>query len=86
MAAPKDDTHMEKRENLALQVTKEIVVKFVETGRISPGNFSEHFGPIYNEVLRVIAGDPAQGREPADGDADEPTDETSRPDRPGKGA
>lgn len=46
---------MEKRENLALQVTKEIVVKFVETGRISPGNFTEHFGPIYEEVLRVIS-------------------------------
>lgn len=45
---------MDKRENLALQVTKEIVVKFVETGRISPGNFSEHFGPIYEEVLRVL--------------------------------
>ncbi len=45
---------MDKRENMALQVTKEIVVKFVETGRISPGNFTEHFGPIYAEVLRVI--------------------------------
>ena len=46
---------MDKVENLALQVTKEIVVKFVETGRISPGNFTEHFGPIYEEVLRVIS-------------------------------
>ena len=54
---------MEKRENLALQVTKEIVVKFVETGRISPGNFTEHFGPIYEEVLRVISrGQDEQGR------------------------
>ena len=50
---------MDKRENLALQVTKEIVVKFVETGRISPGNFTEHFGPLYAEVLRVIRGDGA---------------------------
>lgn len=57
---------MEKRENLALQVTKEIVVKFVETGRISPGNFTEHFGPIYEEVLRVISRD--QG---ADGKAEQ---------------
>jgi hypothetical protein len=40
----------------ALQITKEIVVKFVETGRISPGNFAEHFGPIYREVLRTIGG------------------------------
>jgi hypothetical protein len=42
----------------ALQITKEIVVKFVETGRISPANFNEHFGPIYREVLRTIAGQP----------------------------
>jgi hypothetical protein len=56
---------MEKRENMALQVTKEIVVKFVETGRISPGNFTEHFGPIYDEVLRVISRGESepQGRE-----------------------
>ena len=52
---------MDKRENLALQVTKEIVVKFVETGRISPGNFTEHFGPIYEEVLRVISRPEAAG-------------------------
>ena len=61
---------MDKRENLALQVTKEIVVKFVETGRISPGNFAEHFGPIYAEVLRVIsngaAAAPAADEEDAD--------------------
>jgi len=45
---------VDKMEALALQVAKEIVVKFVETGRISPGNFAEHFGPIFEEVLRVI--------------------------------
>ena len=46
---------MDKLHSQALQVAKEIVVKFVETGRISPGNFAEHFGPIYAEVLRVIS-------------------------------
>jgi hypothetical protein len=61
---------VDKRENMALQVTKEIVVKFVETGRISPGNFTEHFGPIYNEVLRVISR----------GEANEATDEKDGPD------
>ncbi len=62
---------MDKTTLQALQITKEIVVKFVETGRISPANFNEHFGPIYREVLRTIAGqDPAapdQGAEPGDG-------------------
>lgn len=47
---------MDKTTLQALQITKEIVVKFVETGRISPGNFAEHFGPIYREVLRTIGG------------------------------
>ena len=46
---------MDKVENLALQVTKEIVVKFVETGRISPTNFSQYFGMIYESVLQVIS-------------------------------
>ena len=58
---------MDKLRSQALQVAKEIVVKFVETGRISPGNFAEHFGPIYEEVLRVISrGAPAA---PADDEA-----------------
>ena len=63
---------MEKRENMALQVTKEIVVKFVETGRISPGNFSEHFGPIYEEVLRVLRrGEAAAGEDAGEGGRDD---------------
>ncbi len=49
---------MDKSRQQALQVAKEIVVKFVETGRISPTNFSEHFAPIYNEVLRTILDSP----------------------------
>ena len=65
---------MDKLKQQALQVTKEIVVKFVETGRISPGNFSEHFAPIYREVLRTIRGEaaPASGEEapPETGEAD----------------
>ena len=55
---------MDKLRSQALQVAKEIVVKFVETGRISPGNFSEHFGPIYEEVLRVLRrGEAAAGED-----------------------
>ncbi len=48
---------MDKIKQQALQTTKEIVVKFVETGRISPSNFNEHFAPIYREVLRTISGE-----------------------------
>lgn len=45
---------MDKDRAQALQVTKEIVVKFVETGRVSPTNFADYFGPIYREVLKTI--------------------------------
>lgn len=47
---------MDKDEKQALQVAKEITVKFIEIGRISPGNFPEIFSSIYNEVLRTIRG------------------------------
>jgi len=45
---------MEKDAKEALQVTKEIVVKFIETGRISPGNFAEVFPGVYQVVLQTI--------------------------------
>jgi len=38
----------------ALQVAKEITVKFIEIGRISPSNFPEFFSSIYNEILNTI--------------------------------
>ncbi|MCI5142423.1 MAG: hypothetical protein D3909_12050 [Candidatus Electrothrix sp. ATG1] len=33
-----------------LKVTKEIVVKFIEMGRVTPGNFEEHYERIFNAV------------------------------------
>ncbi|EPR44735.1 hypothetical protein dsx2_1363 [Desulfovibrio sp. X2] len=45
---------MDKERQLALQVAKEIVVKFIEVQRISPANFTDHFAPIYREVLRTL--------------------------------
>ncbi len=47
-----------KIQKQALQVTKEIIVKFIEVGRISPNNFDQFFGPIYQEVLRTIESSP----------------------------
>jgi len=67
------EVQVDKTTLQALQITKEIVVKFVETGRISPGNFAEHFGPIYREVLRSIGG---QAPAVTADDAAEPDDET----------
>ena len=33
-----------------LKVTKEIVVKFIEIGRVTPGNFEEHYERVFNAV------------------------------------
>lgn len=38
-------------------MTKEIVVKFIESNRISPTNFSELFAQIYHAVLTTIRSD-----------------------------
>jgi hypothetical protein len=48
------EDQVDQREKLALQVTKEIIVKFIEIGRISPGNFPEFFSAIYREILGTI--------------------------------
>ncbi len=45
---------MDQLQKLTLQVAKEIVVKFIEVGRISPVNFAAHFGPFYDEILGTV--------------------------------
>lgn len=49
---------MDKTRQQALQVAKEIVVKFIEVGRISPSNFDQFFSAIYWEILRNIQEEP----------------------------
>ena len=55
---------MESLEKQALQVAKEIVVKFIEVGRISPANFAEHFAEIYTEILATVGGADAPAKAP----------------------
>lgn len=45
---------MDQSQKQALQITKEIVIKFIEVGRISPGNCQEFFSQIYHEILQTI--------------------------------
>ena len=33
-----------------LKVTKEIMVKFIEIGRVTPGTFEEHYEKVFNTV------------------------------------
>lgn len=69
---------LKKEDELALKVTKEIVVKFIEVGRVSPANFDELFPAIYTTVLASIrtpeggesAGSEDAGDAPDSGDAD----------------
>ncbi len=49
----------EKYQKAALQVAKEVVIKFIEVGRISPSNFGQHFDVIYKDVVRTISGQTA---------------------------
>lgn len=37
-----------------LKVTKEIVVKFIELGRVSPTNFDENFRKVYWTVKSTV--------------------------------
>jgi hypothetical protein len=39
-----------------LRTTKEIVVKFIEAGRISPAGFHETFKTIYQSVQETVKG------------------------------
>lgn len=59
---------MEKYAKEALQVTKEIVVKFIETGRASPANFAEIFPAVYKVVLETITSPGAATGEQRRGD------------------
>lgn len=45
---------MDKIDKEALQVSKEIAVKFIETQRMSPANFSEVFPAVHRVVLDTI--------------------------------
>jgi predicted transcriptional regulator len=42
------------QEEQILRATKEIVVKFIETGRISPTGFPEAFKSIYQAVDETV--------------------------------
>ena len=40
-----------------LKVSKEIVVKFIEVGRISPSNFNDTFKSIYKGIKAAVIED-----------------------------
>ena len=49
-------------EEQILRTSKEIVVKFIEVGRISPTNFAETFKSVYRAVEETVQPDGANGQ------------------------
>ena len=47
---------MKQEDELAMKVTKEIVVKLIETGRLSMGNFEEVFKKVHQTVRESMQG------------------------------
>jgi predicted transcriptional regulator len=47
-----------------LKATKEIVVKFIETGRLSPSGFGETFKSVYRTVEKTVKVKKTQAVEP----------------------
>jgi len=45
-------------DEMILKTAKEIVVKFIEVGNISPSSFHEHFRNIYLTVEKTVKGEP----------------------------
>jgi hypothetical protein len=50
-------------EEQILKATKEIVVKFIETGRLSPTGFSDTFKNVYRTVENTVKKDVSQDSE-----------------------
>jgi len=48
---------MKKEDELVLKITKEIVVKFIEVGRLSVNSFEEVWENIYHSVSRSLKED-----------------------------
>ncbi|NVL91083.1 MAG: hypothetical protein HWN69_08880 [Desulfobacterales bacterium] len=45
---------MKSLDEQVLKVTKEIVAKFIEVGRVSPASFEETFKTVYRSVKEAI--------------------------------
>jgi hypothetical protein len=67
-AVSKEETPMASMDEHILKAAKEIVVKFIECGRLSPSGFAETFQSIYktvDETVKARVSLPDKAREPA---------------------
>ena len=54
---------MNQEDELALKVTKEIVIKFIEIGRLSLNAFDDAFKQVHRTVRGSLSESPAKGKE-----------------------
>ncbi len=52
------------REELILRASKEVAVKFIEVGRMSPTSFAESFKTIYRAIDETVGGEAAEDLDP----------------------
>lgn len=50
--------HTEKpvAEEVIIKVAKEVAIKFIEVGRLTPGNFNETFKDLYTGIKTTLRG------------------------------
>ena len=50
------DTHPDRpvSDETLLKVTKEIVIKFIEVGRLTPATFEQNFDTIYHTIKKTV--------------------------------
>ena len=50
------DTHSDRpvSDETLLKVAKEIVIKFIEVGRLTPATFEQTFDKIYNTIKETV--------------------------------
>lgn len=51
---------MKSDKELALKATKEIVIKFIEVGRLSVSSFDETWGHVYETILASLSETPGK--------------------------
>ncbi len=45
-----------RQEELILKMTKEIMIKFIEVGKVTPSSFGEVFEVVHKAVASVVSG------------------------------
>jgi|GEM_PF-3667910 hypothetical protein len=45
---------MSKTDEHILKAAKEVIVKYIEVGRVSPGTFAENFKKVYEGIYNTV--------------------------------